>query len=136
MFRTTSFAILTVILLLSSAAAGSRPNKAAPQFTLAEEVIIARNDALSALLRIDPSGVRTVLDAIAAARRLAPSDKSAKGDGKTRDVFGDPRLRDGKFRIDPQQNPDLKILFQRASPEAAYDLFQILKRVGSRAVAN
>ncbi|MGH6768876.1 MAG: hypothetical protein ACRECO_07635 [Xanthobacteraceae bacterium] len=125
--------ISAVALLCGVAEAEPEPAKAPPRFTMAEEVIIARNDVLSALLRIDPRGVRTVLDAIAAAKKL-PADKS--GPGNTRDVFGDPKLRDGDFRVDPNKNPDLKILFQRASPEAAYDLFQILKRVGSRAPAN
>jgi hypothetical protein len=74
--------------------------------------------------------VRTVLDALAAVNRQ-PLERP--DNGPSRDVFGDPRLQQGDFRIDPQQNPDLKVLFQRSSPEAAYDLFQILKRAGDRA---
>jgi hypothetical protein len=131
--RRTCLAIVSVLTLICGVTAGAQPSKAPPRFTMAEEVIIARNDVLGALVRIDPWGVRTVLNAIAAARKL-PADKSDSVN--TRDVFGDPRLREGDFRIDPNQNPDLKILFQRASPEAAYDLFQILKRVGSRSLAN
>jgi hypothetical protein len=45
-------------------------------------------------------------------------------------VLGEPTLPDG---FDAARNPDLKLLFHRASPEAAYDLFQILKRVGTAA---
>ena len=131
MFRRTCFAIVSVILALSDARADTAP-KAAPRFTLAEEVIIARNDALNALLPVDPWGVRKILDAVATAKQSDPPT----GGGQTRDVTGDPRLRDGNFRIDPTQNPDLNILFQRASPEAAYDLFQILKRVGGTSAAN
>ena len=135
MLRRTCFAIISAVALISSAA-DAQPNKSPPRFTLAEEVVIARNDVLNALQSIDPWGVRMVLDALAAAKQLPPDETPGLGDGNTRDVFGDPRLRDGDFRLDPAQNPDLKVLFQRASPEAAYDLFQILKRVGSRAAVN
>lgn len=33
--------------------------------------------------------------------------------------------------IDLSENPDIDVYLQRASPEVAYDLFQILKRVGA-----
>jgi hypothetical protein len=130
-------ALLTVVavaLASSAAAAQTKPNRVKPPFSVAEEIVIARNDALAALLPIDPSGVRKILDALAAAKRSRPA--AAADPGRVRDVTGDPRLRDGDFRLDPLQNPDLKVLFQRASPEAAYDLFQILKQAGGKAAAN
>jgi hypothetical protein len=120
-------AILVAVLV---ALLGVTPGGAAsaPRFSLAEEVIIARNDALIALLPIDPDGVRKLLDALDAAKR-APDTRPGKSRGTFRDVLGG---RGGRqTRIDPTRNPDLNQLFQRASPEAAYDLFQILKRVGS-----
>ena len=101
----------------------------APRFTLSEEVIIARNDALTALLPLDPAGVRTILDALEAARRSPEGARTEPPKETYRDVLGGPGGE--RIRIDPARNPDLDHLFQRASPEAAYDLFQILKRVGA-----
>jgi hypothetical protein len=128
MWRRAGTAILLAALLALDAAAPAA-GASAPRFTLAEEGIIARNAALIALLPLDPSGVRTILDALAtaeepraASRRLAPPTKTH------RDILGG--VGDGTpIRIDPARNPDLGLLFQRASPEAAYDLSQILKRV-------
>jgi hypothetical protein len=102
---------------------------ASPRFTLSEEVIIARNDALTALLPLDPAGVRTILDALAAARRSQEGVRPEPPKETYRDVLGGPGGE--RIRIDSARNPDLDQLFRRASPEAAYDLFQILKRVGT-----
>jgi hypothetical protein len=111
------------------------PGKGAPRFTFAEEVIIARNDALVALLPVDPWGVRGILDALALAKQEPDAPKSAPRLGKNRDIRGGGSPPDGVVPPDAASNPDLNLLFQRSSPEAAYDLFQILKRVG-RSVAN
>jgi hypothetical protein len=116
------------ILLASLAIARATVHGAAqetPRFTLAEETIIARNEALSALLATNPRGVRRIIDAMAAAKQ----SRSGKVKGRKRDV-GEPRTGAGAVQIDPLRNPDL-VIFQRASPEAAYDLFQLLKRVGN-----
>lgn len=104
---------------------------ASARFTLSEEVIIARNDALTALLPLDPDGVRKILDALEAARRAPGQERPGTPGmpGPSRDVLGG--AVGETIRIDPARNPDLNQLLQRASPEAAYDLFQILKRVGS-----
>jgi hypothetical protein len=116
--------ILLSVALLTAGATTQGAAQGAPRFTLAEEIVIARNDALNDLLKTDPWSVRRIIDAMAAAKQQpssAPRDRQ-------RDV-GDRRSGDGTVQIDPLRNPDLEI-FQRASPEAAYDLFQILKRVG------
>ena len=64
--------------------------------------------------------MRKIVDALNAAQaRSAPGEAAPRRD-RQRDV--------GAVEIDPQRNPDLAY-FQRASPEAAYDLFQLLKRV-------
>ena len=97
------------------------------RFTLSEEAIIARNDALIALLTLDPDGVRKILDALEATRP-APGQQRRGTPGTFRDIPGGPGGQ--TMRIDPSRNPDLNQLLQRASPDAAYDLFQILKRVG------
>ena len=117
--RRAAFVILSAVLALAGAAS-AQPGDGAPRFTLAEEVIIARNDALVELLKIDAWSVRRIVDAMAAAKQRPPARDRQRDLG---DRAGD------AVRIDPLRNPDLEI-FQRASPEAAYDLFQLLKRVG------
>jgi len=119
--RRACVSIVTAVLIFASAAAHGETQRA-PRFTLAEESIIARNDMLSALLAVDPVGVRKIVDAIVASKR--PSSAKPKR-GRTVET---PQSGDGVVVIDPARNPDL-IVFQRASPEAAYDLFQLLKQV-------
>lgn len=121
---------LTILLL---ACAMLQPASAAPRpFTIAEEAIIERNEALRTVYQTDPALVRRVLNAM-----------KSRGQSKDRqrDVFGpkapDDRPADRRDPaepmppIDPAANPDLAI-FQRASPEAAHDLFQLLKRAAGR----
>jgi hypothetical protein len=119
--RRACLSIATAVLMFASAAAHGETQRA-PRFTLAEESIIARNDMLSALLAVDPMGVRKIVDALVASKQR-PSSKQKRG--RTVDK---PPSGDGVVVIDPARNPDL-IVFQRASPEAAYDLFQLLKQV-------
>ena len=110
-------ALMLAVCAWTPAASAPQP---APRFTMAEQVIIARNDALTALMPVDPWGVRKIVDALNAVQaRPAPGEPAPRRDPQ-RDV--------GSVEIDPQRNPDLAF-FQRASPEAAYDLFQLLKRV-------
>ena len=78
-------------------------------------------EELLALLPVDPQGVRKIVDAVVAAKGKPPT---APAPPRQRDVTA--------VVIDPVRNPDLEV-FQRASPEAAYDLFQLLKKVGGRA---
>jgi hypothetical protein len=135
MLRRCAIAVVTAAVILSAAAAAAQPDKAAPRFSFAEQVISARNDALEALLPLDPWGVRRILDALAAAKEQPAERKPLPGPGRHRDVFGGHPLPEGMPAPDPARNPDLSLLFQRSSPEAAYDLFQILKRVGGQ-IAN
>jgi len=115
--------LLVVCALLQSGNAGPRP------FTIAEEAVIERNEALRLVYETDPALVRRVLNAM----KSRPSGKD-----KQRDVLG-PKPGDGGGAdsapvvpdFDPAVNPDLAI-FQRGSPEAAHDLFQLLKKAGGR----
>jgi hypothetical protein len=94
-------------------------------FTAEDEAVIARNEMLGALRGVDPEGTRIVLDALAKARAHPEGNRNRK----KRDVTQGGQESPGP--VDSARNPDLGIYFQRASPEAAYDLFQILKRVGA-----
>ena len=120
--RRTCIVILSAAFILVSATAQGA-TQSAPRFTLAEEAIIARNELLSALLAVDPLGVRKIVDAIIAAKQRPSA--TARKRGRTVEK---PPSGDGVAVIDPARNPDL-VIFQRASPEAAYDLFQLLKLV-------
>lgn len=113
--------LLIALVLAACGIASAQQRTDAPRFTLTEEVIIARNDALDALMKVDPWSVRKIIDAMAAARQ-----RPSQSQERQRDVG---ERRNDAVRIDPGRNPDLDV-FQRASPEAAYDLFQLLKRVG------
>ena len=119
--RRACLTILSAVLVMAATVHGG--TQGAPRFTLAEEVVIARNDALNELLKVDPWSVRKIIDAMAAAKQRPSPPRERQRDVGER--------RDGAVEIDPGRNPDLEI-FQRASPEAAYDLFQLLKRVGGK----
>jgi hypothetical protein len=121
----TCLAIGLLLLCEMSAAPAQTGAPREPVFTATERAIIARNQALSIAFTVDPEVVRRILDEMAQPKpRL--EQKSAQ---KKRDMF------DGKGTppapIDLSTNPDIDVYLQRASPEAAYDLFQILKRVGA-----
>lgn len=94
-----------------------------PVFSTAERAIIDRNRALAIALSVDPGVVRRILDEMAQPKPR-PEKKGAQ---KQRSMFD----RKGEPPIDLSENPDIDVYLQRASPEAAYDLFQILKRVGA-----
>src|SRR5262249_53351050 len=102
--------------LLSFAATAQ---KSELQFTSAEETIIARNDALVRLRSSHPEIVRKVLDALASVKPR-----------KRRDLRDPDPLR-ADLPFDPARNPDL-VVYQRGSPEAAHDLFQLLKQAGTK----
>ena len=125
----TLLGLMMVLLFLGGRgmAESANPSGGPPKFTLAEEIIIARNDALGELAKVDPWSVRKILDAITAARQKQPEAPAAE---RPRDVTGAPPRAPGVI-IDSARNPDLEY-FQRASPEAAYDLFQLLKRAGDK----
>ena len=92
-------------LVLCAACASAETALAPPQFTAEEMQTINRNETLKQVFADDPALIRRVLDDIARDRGTA---------------FAPP---DG---LDPLKNPDL-----RSSPEAAYDLFQLLKRAAA-----
>jgi hypothetical protein len=85
------------------------------QFSAQERAIIERNADLKGVVARDPRLVRRVLDAIAAApaqpAATEPTDRGA--------VVSEPGA--------PIRNPDLDNL-ERSSPEAAHDLFLLLKK--------
>lgn len=96
-----------------------------PVFSASERAIIDRNQALSIALAVDPDVVRQILDEMAQPK---PRPEK-KGSEKQRSMFD--RKGASPAPIDLSENPDIDVYLQRASPEAAYDLFQILKRVGA-----
>lgn len=125
-----TFCALLVAFAMAPHGAGAEQRGTPPKFSFSEQIIIERNDTLVQLVAIDPWGVRTVLDSIDSARKLRPEQKLTARTKKNRDLSNDRERAEDKRLLDPAKNPDLHILFQRTSPEAAYDLFQIIKRVG------
>jgi hypothetical protein len=125
-----AFAILLLCLIpMAQVAAETNLSPSAISgFNLAEEVVIARNDLLSELLGQDPQAVRKIMNAIGEMKKQAAPDPQPNT--KYRNVLRDQSGKE-ELPIDPHRNPDLNLYLQRASPEAAYDLFQILKRVGA-----
>jgi hypothetical protein len=124
----TGLLLLTIAILMSAdpALAQMRDGSAGPpSFSVSERGIIERNAALKWLVESDPWVVRRAIDAMAAID--APSaGGAAQPEPRTRGIGP----RDPAATIDPLANPDLNRL-QLASPEAAYDLFQLLKQAGS-----
>jgi hypothetical protein len=112
-------AILLIFLLPIGGAIAQAPAAPAPAFSAAEQAVIRRNSALHALLPRDPLLVRRVLDAIA----------SANTGGARSNDGGKPRKPERP--PNPKSNPDLENL-GRASPEAAHDLFQLIKKAGQK----
>ena len=111
---------------------GSVTPSTARYFTIAEEAIIERNEALRLVYEKDPALVRRVLDSLA--KRPASKEKQRDPFARTAPADHGPTSRDPASlgpQIDPGANPDLAI-YQRGSPEAAHDLFQLLKRAASR----
>ena len=103
--REVLLATLALMLLgLTAQAAG-------PAFSPAEQAIIARNASLREGVRKDPGAVRRALDTLAADRPAGTRSREGSVEGL----------------FDEKTDPDLGKL-QRASPEAAYDLFQLLKK--------
>lgn len=122
------FLLLTIAVLISAdpAIAQLRDGSSGPpSFSAAERGIIERNAALKALVESDPLVVRRAIDAVAALDARS-ADGAATPEPRTRGIGP----RDPSVTLDPVANPDLNRL-QMASPEAAYDLFQLLKQAGS-----
>jgi hypothetical protein len=88
-----------------------------PFFSAADQQIIKRNATLSQLVKRDPWLVKQVLQAIAAPPRQAPETGGRQGMTRERGAVAPVSDRD----------PDLQQL-ERSSPEAAHDLFQLIKK--------
>ena len=80
------------------------------EFTESERAVIARNASLRAILASDPATVRAFLDSL-----------QTNGTG----VYATPDDATGDTT-----DPDVKRL-ERASPEAAHDLLQLIKKAGA-----
>jgi hypothetical protein len=109
--------LLATALPMASASAQAPKGVARPAFTLADHAIIDRNATLKGLVERDPWLVRRVLDAIVAADR--GSERSAEPMARSA-IMTDQTPT-------PSRNPDLDHL-ERSSPEAAHDLFQLIKK--------
>jgi hypothetical protein len=116
--------LLIVCAMLQPAFAAPRP------FTIAEEAIIERNEALRSAYQADPALVRRVLNAMKSRDRNKDKQRDVFGPATPGTPGGDMPVQPGE-EIDPGANPDLAI-FQRGSPEAAHDLFQLLKKAAGR----
>jgi hypothetical protein len=108
---------MAMALPMASANAQSPKGAGRPAFTVGDHAIIDRNATLKGLVERDPWLVRRVLDAIQAAdqgsqRSAEPMARSAIMTDQT---------------PTPSRNPDLDHL-ERSSPEAAHDLFQLIKK--------
>ncbi len=112
--------VIALIAAIILPGASARAELAAqPIFTVAEQAIIHRNAALTLLTKSDPWLVRQVLDAIA---------QSQARQGDARDAAGQTAASARYERPpEPEHNPDLDHL-GRSSPEAAHDLFQLIKK--------
>jgi hypothetical protein len=119
------FALTGVILLLNglAAQAGAQTreiNEPGPQFSSTDLVVISRNKTLKSLLKADPQVVRHALDTIA---RVQTSYET-----RTTDQPGSSRKRSPKQQ---EADPDLAEL-ERSAPEAAHDLFQLIKQAATK----
>jgi hypothetical protein len=105
-------------LVLVVATAG--PGLAQTSLTSVEREFVSRNPLLVSLQREDPKGFRKVLDLLVAHNeaKQAPSRKRRIP------------LREEGPNLDVTGNPDLQDL-QKSSPEAAHELFQVLKQAGA-----
>jgi hypothetical protein len=113
MLRRDFIALITLLALLAEPALADLQGARAdtPTFTREEIVIIERNATLSEVSKTNPWIVRKLLDAV----EQSQSDKKL------------PSAPSGS----DSANPDFDQM-QRASPEAAHDLFQLLQQAGKK----
>lgn len=91
--------------------------RAEPVFSAADSAMIARNASLRGIIDRDPWLVHKVLRAI-------------ESGGETRELKPAARPQKPPPKTDrPSNDPDLDA-FRRSSPEAANDLFQLIKQAG------
>ncbi len=120
---------LAMASVLATATAGASL-AASFEFTPRERALIARNESLRAAAAKDPALARRAMRAMNASQAGSRSYvsgtrelRSDNGRGPSQ-VGRPPRKRNG---FDPRRDPDMN-QYQRSSPEAAHDLFQLLKR--------
>lgn len=116
--RNLAPALLALGLGLSEPALAASGPTPLPEFSAAQLELIARNETLRAVLSRQPWLVHRVLKEMEKAR--------AAGDERAAPLAEPRRTR--KERFDKMRDPDLNGM-ERVSPEAAYDLFQMLKKV-------
>lgn len=143
--RNLAPALLALGLGLADPVSASGPTPL-PVFTAAELRIIARNESLRTLLAHEPWLVHRVLKDMERQRtsperrQVAPEPRQAPPDlrqapqerpvaPESRSVLGDEARGVPKDRFDRKRDPDLRGL-ERVAPEAAYDLFLLLKKAG------
>jgi hypothetical protein len=109
--------LLALALPATPALADLVHSNAPPEFTVDEQTVIHRNAALDGLVRRDPWLVRRVLDAI------------VRSNAETAPDFSDRTAVRRRYErpAEPERNPDLDHL-GRSSPEAAHDLFLLIKK--------
>lgn len=100
-------------------------------FTPAEQALIARNASLRAAVNLSPSTVRQILDALAASQTQNTAQDAAQDTTRASHPTqaGQPSGPAGSD-FEQAADPDLSDL-QRVSPEAAHDVFLVLKQVAS-----
>jgi hypothetical protein len=113
--------LAAVALLALPPLAHAGPVADQPTFSEQDHAVIQRNAALRKIVGRDPWVVRKALDTIAAAAQ-AP-ERSTQSMARNTVVRG-PKPK-------PGPNPDLDSL-ERSSPEAAYDLYKLIKQAGGK----
>lgn len=115
MHRKYLLAVAMAVLLFDPAVADLAGSSPPPSFTQEEQVIIDRNPSLLEASRSNPWILRRILDVL---------ENSTSGSDETKSPLPSSIEHDG-------DDPDLDRM-QRASPEAAHDLFQLLKQAGKK----
>lgn len=110
-------ALLGYLLASADPAAAELTMVPVNDFTEAEREVVARNASLRVIVDNDPATVRAFLDGLKAAEE---AERAA----------GSPDSSDRSAEDDRDANPDIKRL-ERASPEAAHDLLQLIKKAGT-----
>jgi hypothetical protein len=115
--------IALTLQAIGSVWASAQPRSDAPYFSEGERQIIARNALLRRRLASDPWVVRRAIDVLTAEPEERRNASDTEG-GKA--MHSQP----GESARGKRANPDIENLV-RSSPEAAYDLLKLLKRVGT-----
>ncbi len=109
--------LLHYLLLTCASATATR----LPSLTIDDRAIIERNEILGRLGKTNPQILRRVLDMITTLRPDTTTSTQGPHPGDTRNSR--------PIIIDSRKNPDVERLLG-SSPEARYDLLQLLKRAG------